>query len=1219
MNDPIGTFNRILDNFILYVKTAFKTQFPSLETEREVLLRTTSEEEPGVFYRDPWVEPLPRYRQACPVSALSPEDLPGMSTAEAAAFKGLVQCGLVGGYPLYLHQVEMLRLSLSGRNAVVTAGTGSGKTEAFMLPLFASLTREALTWTAPGPKLEHQDDWWAPANETWRAQRHARGEAPRVPQRAHETRKAAVRALIMYPMNALVEDQMTRLRKALDSQSAHDWLNRNCNRNRIYLGRYNGGTPVPGHERLQNSSPNERKNSDLLSELQKADEAARVVDQHIHDNQGNERVQDARYFFPRLNGAEMRCRWDMQDAPPDILITNNSMLSIMLMRSDDDGIFTKTREWLTESPSNVFHLILDELHLYRGTAGTEVAFLVRLLMRRLGLAPNSPQLRLLASSASLDPGNPKSLDFLNGFFGCEWAANQIVVGRPRDLQPPRREPAPANELAALSDAFDSRENERTREAVTNACRALGVGSSADLSADAGNAFGKIASNAVLACSADGTVASARAVSLSEMSSRLFAGTAEEALRRKALRGLFILRGMAPQASDLPAFRFHWFFRNIEGLWACVVPNHGLTLEPNDRRTAGRLFGSSRIFYANEQGQARRVLELLYCEVCGTTFFGGSKLPIPNNGGWELLNTDHDIEGIPDRQAARFVDRRSFAEYAIFWPRGSRTIHQDASGTWTQQLLRADSTGAPAAAWRRGARWRPAHLNPYSGRVQLGNAAADSIPGYLFTTGANSNDEQSQLAALPAVCPCCASDYAARISRKSPIRGFRTGFSKVSQILAKELFYELPAVDRKLVVFSDSREDAAGISNGIERNHYDDLVREAVYDELMHEAFGEFSLLEDLAAAGRAVSANAVAYAERNPTARPRIEEDLALERSDIGAGLPQVQRNLLEEAKRVASARLGALRQRGQTRRIPAEILLVDREDVRHAGLLIKRLKSLGVNPAGVDVLYQEFKYGQRDYRRWTELFDFSRSDLCWQVDGVDAPIINQRQTHLIPKVAAEVSGVLFSRNYFSFESCGLGFPHVRLTSEQVNVLAGECGCAPDLFLQVCNGFIRILGDLFRYVDNSAGAWAVDQWTAPSDSRARVQSWFQEVAGANPPLDAPLLRDTAWKAVTDNRYGQNSHAILDLRRLDIQVATPDQPVWTCSSCRRPHLHRAGGVCTWCQERLPDEPDSDCETLRAGNYYAAEVAARRQPLRMHCEELTAQTDDQPERQRLFRDS
>ena len=162
-------------------------------------------------------------------------------------------------------------------------------------------------------------DWWTPANETWRAQKHASGEVSRVPQRAHERRKAAVRALVMYPMNALVEDQMTRLRKALDSEAAHDWLEQNCNGNRIYLGRYNGGTPVPGHERLQDGSPNERKNSDLISELQKTDEAARVVAQHLRDSQDSERAKEAEYFFPKLNGAEMRCRWDMQDAPPDIL------------------------------------------------------------------------------------------------------------------------------------------------------------------------------------------------------------------------------------------------------------------------------------------------------------------------------------------------------------------------------------------------------------------------------------------------------------------------------------------------------------------------------------------------------------------------------------------------------------------------------------------------------------------------------------------------------------------------------------------------------------------------------------------------------------------------------------------------------------------------------------------------------------------------------------
>ncbi len=72
----------------------------------------------------------------------------------------------------------------------------------------------------------------------------------------------------------------------------------------------------------------------------------------------------------------MRSRFDMQVAPPDILITNYSMLSIMLMRDIDKGIFDETRQWLAcedlperqreaEKPKRIFHLIIDELHLYR--------------------------------------------------------------------------------------------------------------------------------------------------------------------------------------------------------------------------------------------------------------------------------------------------------------------------------------------------------------------------------------------------------------------------------------------------------------------------------------------------------------------------------------------------------------------------------------------------------------------------------------------------------------------------------------------------------------------------------------------------------------------------------------------------------------------------------------------------------------------------------------
>jgi DEAD/DEAH box helicase domain-containing protein len=109
--------------------------------------------------------------------------------------------------------------------------------------------------------------------------------------------------------------------------------------------------------------------------------------------------------------------------PLDILITNFSMLGIMLMRDADANIFEKTKQWLGEEGS-VFHLIIDELHLYRGTAGTEVAHLLKLLLLRLGLTPDSPKLRILASSASLDPDDLDSLDFLSEFFGLQWHSDQ---------------------------------------------------------------------------------------------------------------------------------------------------------------------------------------------------------------------------------------------------------------------------------------------------------------------------------------------------------------------------------------------------------------------------------------------------------------------------------------------------------------------------------------------------------------------------------------------------------------------------------------------------------------------------------------------------------------------------------------------------------------------------------------------------------------------------
>lgn len=1203
MNDPVGAFEKIRENFLLYIKTAFGTQFPSVERERERLLR-----QPGVFCQDPWIEPLPRYRTVKAISQLSSEDVPGFDEVSIHDFKTLAACGLVGDYELFSHQLEMLRSALSGQHVVVTAGTGSGKTEAFLLPLFAYLAKESANWAAPGLEFPHLGDWWY--DEQWQQACKDNSRSYRVPQRAHEHRDAAVRAIILYPMNALVEDQLTRLRRALDSEEARNWFDVSRNGNRIYFGRYNGNTPVPGHELRPDGRPDWNRISKLTRDMKDMESSALAAERHATERGDS----DVRFFFPRLDGAEMRSRWDMQDAPPDILITNYSMLSIMLMREADQDIFEKTKEWLARDDS-IFHLIVDELHLYRGTAGTEVAYLLRLLLSRLGLSPDHPKLRILASSASLEPDDPKSRDFLSQFFGSGWSAEQIIAGSLKPVPPVQGDPLlRSTPFIALAEATRAGNEQRLDGAYREIANSLG------LRATANDAFelmrtaleseqSGISSRMFNACSVGGEI---RAVPFATFSKGVFGGQLADEDLRLACRGLLIARGMCNGivASPLPSLRLHLFFRNIEGLWACAMPNCQCAPdEQDDERTVGRLFDKARILCGSGVAQ-HRALEMLYCDQCGTVFFGGSRLTLPDNNGWELLNTDPDIEGIPDRQTARFIDRRTYREYAVFWPKGTANLHRDVPQRWRHKSL-SDERDTEA-------RWQRSALDAFSGRISLGvqsPSAPDGpwVQGYTFCLPLATEQDQEKFSALPSICPSCSADYRRKLYRRSPVRGFRTGFSKVSQLLAKELFYLLPDDEkhRKLVVFSDSREDAAAISNGIERLHYNDLVREAMYNELSKVALAEVSLLEDLERNNQPVRLIARQLAEESPETIDELREALEFVRTGIPEGLAPLQRRRWQQDLDGAQARLDDVRQHGATRVVPVRILFESANPPDGPGLLIHKLKRLGVNPAGNDVLYQDFNYDQ-GWHHWTELFDFSSKSACWR-DDISPAARNRREDKLRTKVKSEVLGVLLDKRYFGFEAAGLGYPCISITPGALNSLAQACGASPDIFENICNGCLRILGDLFRYPQEPQ-EYPLDDWLDWVHARALLRNYAGQCAARNS-LGPSSLLEAIWQAICVE--SQHEYLKIDPRKLWVRIALEDDPVWICASCRRPHLHSAGGVCTRCLGELSPTPDANCAYLHERNYYAKEAFEQRMPTRLHCEELTAQTDDQAERQRLFR--
>lgn len=1255
MKDPIGSFETIKENFIRYVKTAFGTRFEGVEKERYDLLNYDK-----VLYRKPWIEPLPDYvSSGKKINDLTAEDLGNaLNEAEAKAFKGLVNTGLVGNFPLHSHQAEMLKQALLGNNCIITSGTGSGKTESFLLPLFAQLSKELANWQAPNQKSASVNTWWQEngglsAREIVNNSNFTLSDAVR--QRNHETRKAGVRALILYPMNALVEDQMSRLRKALDSDDTRDWLSKNTNGNAIYFGRYNGSSPVAGElKKVKDDGTltiNTRKVNQLKEQLQQIETDSNRVEQYIQQTgKSGSEAKDLKSFFQRLDGTEMRSRFDMQVAPPDIMITNYSMLSIMLMRDIDKGIFDETKQWIEEDENNIFHLIIDELHLYRGTRGTEVAYLLKLVLNRLGLHSHHPQLRILASSASLEAGDEASKNFVCDFFGVSHEHfNQkfkIIEGKnnPITAFPENGTKLPIKPFKEIAEKFSevkgnieatnfisTCENAATELATAFSITQTESGISKLLSVITNPNF-QLKERLFSPCQDYKAVCSIQANG-DDVNGKYFAETIFETTTNKeelenALRGLLITRAMLDEKSfeniaktipddrKLPRFRFHYFFRNIEGIWASVKADDIDTNYNDNERTAGKLYSTTRI--NSEKGN--RVLELLYCDNCGTTLFGGSRLVTRNESGnnsFEMLPISPNIEGIPEKTPAKLVERRSYQEYAVFWACGNQqfTPHDAGAGIsqnyWRQPTVNGFNQGDFEA------NWIPASLNCISGDIDNShNKANDAetsahwIKGYYFIITNNSNrdialpDASGNIStiethkALPSVCPSCGINHQKRQqrwdkSKTSSIRGFRTGFAKTTQMFAKELMYQLPSneAERKLVVFSDSREDAAQIANGIERNHFSDLMREILVNELHSNLMFRFQIVNTFDSGNITRQQD---LKQQSPTIFDEIE--YLVDNSNYSGN----NANKLRE-KQEAEIKLNEIR--SLTLNVRS---LVDITNSVNLAPLVKHFVELGINPGGNDISLQT-KLLNSNFVPWYDLIDFT--NFQW-ANGADQTYINE----LKEGTFSELASMFFSSLFYSFESSALGYvsinPELQIITDQANVV----GISKDDFLQIVNSTIRILGD--KYKHNKVEDADPFNFVQYSNFPEQVKKYIKAVANRISKQENQI-GEAVFTALSNSRLITGDKGI-QIENLFIKVAQPTNKIWTSQRGSRPHLHFSGGICTHSVTALQTPHSKICDDVWKENYLSYNaIKQQRPPIRLHCEELTGQTDDQFERQRHFR--
>lgn len=226
----------------------------------------------------------------------------------------------------YTHQYEAwCQLTAEKpRSVLVSSGTGSGKTECFLVPILDSLSRDQ--------------------------------------QRAG--RLTGVRALFLYPLNALINSQRERLRA---------WCEPFAGDLRFSL--YKGDTPetLPARQR-RNARPEE------------------VLD-----------------------------RSSLREDPPPILVTNSTMLEYMLIRSEDQPIIQKSQgklEWV----------VLDEAHTYLGSQAAETALMLRRVLHSFGVEPQDVRFVATSATIGGDESQDRLRQFLADLAGVDAEGVLVLTG-----------------------------------------------------------------------------------------------------------------------------------------------------------------------------------------------------------------------------------------------------------------------------------------------------------------------------------------------------------------------------------------------------------------------------------------------------------------------------------------------------------------------------------------------------------------------------------------------------------------------------------------------------------------------------------------------------------------------------------------------------------------------------------------------------------------------
>jgi ATP-dependent helicase YprA (DUF1998 family) len=487
--NPIQLTQELQQTLVSYLTTTFDVNRDRKEARLADFIKE-SLDKPRALFAGPYLELTAPYQTGQSLQTLIAEGVlnPALPTRLPSFAQGKP---IPLTAPLYQHQEQAVRRLSLGRNVVVSSGTGSGKTEAFLIPLLNDLISD----TTPG-----------------------------------------VRAVLVYPLNALVNDQLDRLRTLLQGTE-------------ITFGRYT---------------------SELLGLQSKAKEAMR------QEWRESKELQQRFPTYPLPNEVIGRDQIRTGELLPQILITNYAMLEYLLLRPQDNPLFASGL-WK--------FVVLDEAHTYAGAQGIEVGLLLRRLQQRLGHG-----MQCIATSATLTNDDAvEAARFAEALFGEPFAPEDIIFGQTDKAYHPVEEPKAIPITAYTHSLFPkllANVREGAHEAENTAVVAsylyqIGLIPQPIAPADrqgktpAQLLWDVLPSNQDLIQLRQLMEHAGEPLEVTAVAEQLFATRLPDTQQQaQAIHHLIELASMArpdPESASLLPTRYHLFVRAPQGIWACLNP------------------------------------------------------------------------------------------------------------------------------------------------------------------------------------------------------------------------------------------------------------------------------------------------------------------------------------------------------------------------------------------------------------------------------------------------------------------------------------------------------------------------------------------------------------------------------------------------------------------------------------------------------------------------